>query len=67
MKSTCGKKLHADRGRFDTSVNISPTSRCCTLVSCEVLAMRSSLLTGNEMYQLGVELCETQLSRVVED
>ena len=33
-RETCGRKLHAELGRFDTNVNISEISRCWTLVSC---------------------------------
>lgn len=40
-RDTCGRKLQAEEGRWETRVNISEINRCWTLVSCEVAIRKS--------------------------
>lgn len=66
--NTCGRKLQAEEGLWETRVNISEIKRCWTLVSCGV-AIRKSL-SAKECWRitdkLRVEFGEAGLAGIVE-
>ena len=47
---TCGRKLQAEDGRWETRVNISEINRCWTLVSCEVAIRKYVIAKTLENY-----------------